>query len=155
MRFLSSISWQNVCKAMKVWHRDVWIETKISFLLKMELLSVVMLWMVVDFCVKNFLFILCGVYQCDVAQGIFKATYTDSSSFFWLARQLSLPFQTPLERLPSIWLNIPNTRMRWFSQTSPCLLMASPALVSSLRALWLCADHFWDLFCYRLRWLEH
>lgn len=81
--------------------------------------------------------------------------YTDSSSSFSLEARLWSPFQTPLERLPLIWPSIPNTRTRWSSRTSLCLPMASLAPASSLQALWLCADHFWDLFCYRLRWLVH
>lgn len=85
----------------------------------------------------------------------FKVMYTGSSSSFSLARRLSWPFRTPRGRPPSTWRNIPNTRMRWFSRTSPCPPKASPAPASSSQALWLCADHFWDLFCYRLRWLVH
>lgn len=92
---------------------------------------------------------------CFLCRAEFKATYTDSSSSFSLARRLSLPFRTPRERLPSIWPNTPNTRTRWFSRTSLCPPTASPAPVSSSPALWLCADHFWDLFCCRLRWLVH
>lgn len=107
------------------------------------------------FMCKNSCLFSCGVYQLRCCTKGFKVMYTDSSSSFSLARRLSLPFQTLHERLPSIWLNIPNTRTRWFSRTSLCLPMASPAPASSWRALWLCADHFWDLFCYRLRWLVH
>lgn len=97
-----------------------------------------------------FLLLICGC----IASG-FKVMYTDSSSSSSLARRLSLPFQTLRARLPSIWQNTPNTRTHWSSQTSLCPRMASQVPVSSWRALWLCADHFWDLFCYRLRWLVH
>lgn len=143
-----------------------------TFLSKMELLSVSVVWWMVfcgccccfsceKFNFNLFLFIICGVYQIAMLAGRggeeeeFKVTYTGSSSSFSLARRLSWPFRTPRGRPPSTWRNIPNTRTRWFSQTSPCLPKASPAPASSSPALWLCADHFWDLFCYRLRWLVH
>lgn len=85
----------------------------------------------------------------------FKAMYTDSSSFSLLAMQLWSLFRKPHERLPSIWQSIPNTRMRWSSRTWPVLPMSSQALASSLQALWLCVDHFWDLSYYRLILLVH
>lgn len=85
----------------------------------------------------------------------FKALYTDFSSSSLLAMQLESLFRTPHERLPSIWQSIPNTRMRWSSRTWPVLPMSSRALASSLQALGLCVDRFWDLSYYRLILLVH